>query len=340
MTVATPGQITPAMPPDPMPAPDALYVAPVAARRRGSGLFWTMAVLAFGLGLAAMYYAQPLIDRWRSTAGPAEQAQPAATSADPRMALSAVPVTLDAIATRGVALDIQLRAIEQRAADADATSRTAAGNAARSEGMMVAFAARRAIDRGLPLGYLDNELGARFGASEPQAVAIVRGAAREPVTRENLRIALDALSPRLTIGSIDDGVWKTVRNEIANLIVLRRATTPSPRPTDRLTRARRMLDADNVEAALAEVGRLPGASAAASWIEAAKRYTRVRRALNTLEVAAISGRAAPTVAPVAILPPVIAPIGPAPAPTVGAPTNGAPTAAPTPTNPAGQLPGG
>lgn len=319
------------MPPDPLPALDASPTPFAKPRRRGGTLFWLIAIVAFALGVVAMYYALPLIQRWRGTDQPAPQA--AATSPQPQAATAAVPVTLDAIATRGVALDVQLRAIEQRAADADATSRTAAGNAARSEGMMVAFAARRALDRGLPLGYLENELNARFGVSEPRAVAIVVGAARHPVTREDLRIALDTIAPRLTIGTVDDGVWRTIRNEIRNLIVLRRASTPSPRPTDRLTRARRMLDADNVEAALAEVARLPGASAAASWIDAAKSYTQTRRALNALEIAAINGRAAPTVAPVPLPPPpVVAPTAEVPAPV--------PTPAAAPTNPAGQLPRG
>ena len=88
---------------------------------------------------------------------------------------------------------------------------------------------------------------------------------------------------------------------------------------DRLDRARRLIDAGNVEAALAEVARMPGAASATSWIDAAKRYNATRRALNTLEQAAID-----TAPPPAVLP---AP----PEPTMAEPPS---------QNPAGLLPGG
>ena len=53
--------------------------------------------------------------------------------------------------------------------------------------------------------------------------------------------------------------------------------------------ARRMIDAGNVEGALGEVSRMPGAADAMSWIDAAKRYVEARRALNQLELAALNG---------------------------------------------------
>ena len=53
-----------------------------------------------------------------------------------------------------------------------------------------------------------------------------------------------------------------------------------------------MLAAGQVEAALGEVARLPGADNAPRWITAAKRYVEARQALDTLEAAAIQGRSA------------------------------------------------
>ena len=51
-----------------------------------------------------------------------------------------------------------------------------------------------------------------------------------------------------------------------------------------------MLDGGQVEGALAEVARLPGAEAGDRWITAAKRYIDARRALDTIETAAIMGQ--------------------------------------------------
>ena len=67
----------------------------------------------------------------------------------------------------------------------------------------------------------------------------------------------------------------------------------SPRATDRLARARRMLDAGNVDGALAEVSHMPGADDAASWMTAAKRYIEARRALDAIETTALEGGAQP-----------------------------------------------
>ena len=251
-------------------------------------------LIAFALGLAAMYAAMPLIDRWRSPAPTPEAVPVVSTSAAATVAAS--PATLDALAGRVAMLDMQLRQIEGRAAGIDAASRTAGAYATRGEALMIAFAARRALDRGLGLGYLEPQLRERFGTSEPRAVATVVQAARQPTTREDLRLALDTIAPRLTVGAVEDGVLRTIGRELSNLIVLRRVTDPSPRPADRLLRARRMVDAGNIEAALAEIARLPGVSAAGSWAEAARRYIDAQHALDTLELAAISGRTSASIA--------------------------------------------
>ena len=81
---------------------------------------------------------------------------------------------------------------------------------------------------------------------------------------------------------------------IGDLVVLRQADAPSPRPADRLKRARRALDEGNVEAALAEVARLPGAADAQSWTSAAKRYIAARNALREIELAAMQTAPAPS----------------------------------------------
>ncbi|HET9510919.1 MAG TPA: hypothetical protein VFO80_07165 [Sphingomonas sp.] len=303
--------------------------AATAPRRRGRGRgTLIVAFFAFLIGLVAMYYLLPALQRWTGAGARTGQtaaqsaAQPAVSALPPRMA-PADPAFVDALTVRTAALDAQLRGIEARMAAADTASRTAAAQSRRAEGLMIAFAARRAIDRGVPLGYLEPQLRARFGAEQPQAVAAVIGAVGSP-TLADLREGLTKIAPTLTTGSRRDGFFTTVWRELSTLVILRRDSTPSARPDDRLERARLVLDGGNVEGALAEVARMPGASNASNWIDAAKRYIDTRRALNTLEVAAI-GTPVPAepvpAAPVADAAPA-APAGPVPA-----------------TNPAGTLPG-
>src|SRR3546814_17595658 len=76
---------------------------------------------------------------------------------------------------------------------------SASGNATRAEGLLIAFAARRALDRGLSLGYLEAQLLLRFGDDQPNAVKTIIDTARDPNTLEHLRIELDALAPQ-TVG--------------------------------------------------------------------------------------------------------------------------------------------
>jgi hypothetical protein len=153
---------------------------------------------------------------------------------------------------------------------------------------MTTAAARRALNRGQPLGYLEGQLRSRFGASQPKEVAAIVNAARAPLTIEDLHMALDTIAPRLASGNPDESWWRVFRRTIGDLVVLRRDSTPSPRPADRLERARRALRAGQVEVALAEVQRLPGAKNGESWMAAAKRYVEAQRALATLEEAALT----------------------------------------------------
>jgi len=183
------------------------------------------------------------------------------------------------LAARLDQLDLRLREVDGRA-------RTASDYATRAERLMLAFAVRRMIERGQPLGYLEPRLRARFGEDHGEAVSAIVGAAADPVTLEDLRLALDTLAPRLTSGP-SDSLWAQVRRMLGDLVVLRQAESPSPRTSDRLRRARRALDQGQVEAALAEVVHMPGASTAESWVGAARRYVAARKGLVEIEKAAL-----------------------------------------------------
>lgn len=223
-------------------------------------------------------------------------------------------IDLAALSSREAELADKIGDLEQRSGTIDRDARRASGYATRGEGLMVAFAARRALDRGLNLGFLEDQLHQRFGSVQPAAVATIVQAAREPVTLEDLRIGLDGVTPELMTGAASTGWWQSLTRELSNLIVVRKAGTPSPLPVDRVARARRLLDAGQVEAALAEVSRTPGAPRAERWTSAARRYIAARRALDTIESAAIF---APDV-------------NAAPAPAAATPTAQVPTAQSTP----------
>ena len=181
----------------------------------------------------------------------------------------------------------RLARVEQDVARIAARTIETSSNAERAEGLLVAFAARRALDRGTTLGYMEGLLRDRFGAMQPQAVATILSAAHQPVTLEDLRSGFDEVAPKLVTADPRESWWTGVRRELSGLIVVRRATTPSTAPADRLQRARRQLEAGHVDLALAEVARMPGRDTAADWIMRARRYAAARSALDAIETAAL-----------------------------------------------------
>jgi hypothetical protein len=270
-------------------------------RRRPSGavIGYTIVFIA-GIVLAALAIRQ-WGDRVPWLVPAAVQPVPVKVAVPPAAAQVDPAAELDTLAAREAALSARLADLEARSAAIDTKADAASGNATRAEGLLVAFAARRAIDRGIGLGYIEGQLRERFGATQPRAVATIIKTARSPVTIEDLRLGLDSIAPDLVSGG-HDALWSGLRNALSNLIVLHKAGSPSPRPSARMMRARRLLEAGQVEAALAEIERLPGASGAQRWIAAAKRYINVRRALDVIETAAILGQGAPVAAPITSAP--------------------------------------
>jgi hypothetical protein len=257
-------------------------------------------VIAFVAGLGVMALLMYNYDRWFGAKPVATVTLPLATTANgkqtpvvivPSSNPAAPAIDLNALSTREAELNARLADLETRTAMVSNAARSASGYATRAEGLMIAFAARREIDRGVGLGYIEEQLRERFGGTQPQAVGTILQAARDPVTIEDLRVGLDTIAPDLMTGAVKDGWLTSLRRELGNLIVIHKADTPSPLPADRLTRARRTLQAGQVEAALAEVARMPGAAQAERWTSAARRYIGARQALDTIETAAIQGQA-------------------------------------------------
>lgn len=188
----------------------------------------------------------------------------------------------------GALLEQQVAALEQRLARIDLQAAAAEGNTARAEALLVALAARRAIDRGIPLGYLEEQLRLRFGAARPDAVNTVIAAAREPVTLDRLTGDLDALAPQLTGENPEETAWSRFRRQLTGLFVVHSGAPGANAPAARLDRARVLLRTGQVEAAMAEVSRLPGSKAAAGWMALAQRYIETQAALDQIEQAALA----------------------------------------------------
>ncbi len=266
-----------------------------------------IAALCFLLGLAAMAW---LLAHWQGGArllgvAPAPAPVPATRPAPPpptatveRAPREAPPAAAPPAGTAAGADEPQrviidpevsrrVAALERRMDDIDLQSRSAVGNADRAEGLLVAFAARRALDRGVGLGFLEGLLRQRFGRSQPRAVGMIILASQQPVTLQELQLGLQELGPRLIGPSADASWWDMLRAQLGSLITVRRAGTPSPEPAERLRRATRLLEAGQVDVALAEVLRLPGRDRAADWIRKARLYADARDALDTIETAAL-----------------------------------------------------
>jgi hypothetical protein len=254
-------------------------------------------LFAFGGGLAAAVYT---LTNWERAAALVKLEKRDARPAPLPVAKAPAP------AVESPKVGLRLSQVEQRIADLDARASAASGNAERAEGLLVAFAARRALDRGVALGYIEGLLRERFGGTDPQAVAAVISAARQPVTLGELQSGFEKISPSLGSAPGEDW-WDGLKRGLSGLIVVRRADTPPSAPVDRLARAGRQLETGQVDLALAEVARLPGREAAGDWIVKARRYVTARRSLDRIETAALLRPHAP-VRPAIEEEPVFAPV--------------------------------
>lgn len=207
----------------------------------------------------------------------------------------------------------RLAAVEGRLAAVENATQRAQGSAGRADALLVAFAARRAVDRGLALGYLEPLLVERFGSQHAQAVATIVTSARQPIRLDALVDQYNGLGDALRSAGPDESWWTGVQRELGSLVSIHRADVPSIRPSARYDRAEERLRRGEVDGALAETMRLPGVARAGDWVAQARRYIAVHRALDEVESAALLPAVAPAPAPVAPA------SSAAPAPTVVAP---------------------
>lgn len=210
--------------------------------------------------------------------------------------------SLPAIPDAGLAM--RLADIEARMARVESEAGSS-GDSSRAEGLLIAFAARRALDKGMALGYVEGQLNQHFGVRQPRAVAMIIAAARHPVTLEKLNTDLAAIGPTLVGGGTSEGWWENAQRALSGLFIVRRDGEASPDPAKRLARAQGLITIGRVDQALAEVARLPNRAAADNWVAAARRHVEAYRALDLLEAAAIMQDEAPAAAQTPVLQPPV-----------------------------------
>lgn len=203
------------------------------------------------------------------------------------VALTAAPQAPPPAEAAQVAEDERIATLESRLARVENATQRAEGSAGRADALVVAFAARRAIDRGVALGYLENLLVERFGPQHQKAVATIITASYQPVRLNDLIAEYETLGPDLRRSGPQDGWWTNFRRELGELVQVRRADRPSLTPDARYNRALQRLSSGEVDQALAETMRLPGAANASAWVARARRYITARRALDEIESAAL-----------------------------------------------------
>lgn len=231
----------------------------------------------------------------RQDSGAASSTAAAGAPTAPALAADATPIaaaamkaeqTAERVAEQQGGIDQRLAAAEQRLTRLDLQAQAAAGNAARAESLLIAFATRRSVERGAELGYLADQLRLRFGDQWPNAVSTIIEFSRNPVRLDSLTARLEGLSPQLN-ESAEGPSWGAFKRELKQLFIFRRETTPSPQPQKRMERARWALEQGRLSAAIEEVRGMPGAAKAQSWIADADRYRKAMEALEVIETAAV-----------------------------------------------------
>ncbi len=259
-----------------------------------SGMSWTARLL---IGLVLVIVGAAAATWGLAHYQPAAKFLGVGPATQPQAVVTPKPVVLNAAAPEEGAPDApndpedaaKIATLEQRVARVENATERAEGFAGRADALVVAFAARRAIDRGVALGYLEPLLVDRFGARHQAAVATVVTASRAPVRLNDLISEYEALGPELRRGGPQESWWSGFKHELGSVVEVHRSDRPAMNADARYTRALQRLSTGDADQALAETMRLPGAARAGDWTAKARRYIAAHRALDEIESAALLG---------------------------------------------------
>ena len=138
-----------------------------AVRRRSNGRYLVLALIAaVALGGAGGLWGASKLG-WIQFSS---ESVTASSLANP-LAPPAPSPSAAAVDYAQTALGVRMAELEQRMTKLNFEAEAASGNAARAEGLLIAAAARRTVERGAPLGYLEDQLKLRFANAQPNAVA-------------------------------------------------------------------------------------------------------------------------------------------------------------------------
>jgi len=260
---------------------------------QGSGKSWTarllvgLVLLLVGAAAATWGLAryQPAA-RFLGVVQPAHQAPQAVLTPKPVVMNPQLPQSAGANDPEDAA---KILTLEQRVARIEAATQRTESFAGRADALVVAFAARRAVDRGVALGYLEPLLLDRFGAQHQAAVATIITASHQPVRLNDLTSEYEAIGDDLRRGGPEESWWAGFKRELGSVVEVHKSNRPAMNADARYNRALARLNTGDVDQALAETMRLPGASRADDWTNKARRYVAAHRALDEIESAALLG---------------------------------------------------
>jgi hypothetical protein len=256
-----------------------------SAKGMGWGARLLVALVFILVGAGTAVWALAHYPRAATTLGVSPATQ--GTLAPEQLARAPAPPPASAPPTLTATDNSRIAALEQRVSELQNATQRAEGFAGRADALVVAFAARRAIDRGVALGYLEGLLVDRFGQQHQAAVATIITSSHQPVRLEDLRSEYETLGPELRRGGPQDSWWTGVKRELGSLVEVHRADRPAVNAEARFNRAQIRLSSGDVDQTLAETMRMPGASRATDWINKARRYVAAHRALDEIESAAL-----------------------------------------------------
>ena len=220
-----------------------------STRSRSGVIFVVLLAFLLGALLVAWAGSRGYLDRFQPTPEASGTSEPALvtndegvlpeTAATTTRATKPTPEELETIGT----LEGRLAMLEDRLSRIDQQTDSASGNATRAEGLLIAFAARRMIDRGEPLSYVADQLRLRFANAQPRAVQTIIDFSKNPVTIDELRARLEALSPELSLTDQKQSLWERARREVSSLFAVHRDSSALLTPQARIERAGVMLTA-------------------------------------------------------------------------------------------------
>ncbi len=165
----------------------------------------------------------------------------------------------------------------------------AAQDAQTAQSVMLAAAARRAIETGQALGPLEPPLRARFGQSYAGPVEALVAASARPVTLTRLQQDFDRIEGALASEpAAASDWWTSFKSAIDSIVSVRRAGESHVDPAAQTALAAQRLANGDVAGAAAIMARLPASPTATGWLADARRYRAAQAAIAQIEAAALA----------------------------------------------------